>query len=78
MNKQVVHYACQLLLPDVNGDQFFFQSDFTDLPSDFLCAFFGKYGFKPFHWKASRFHFSVGFVSRSCFESDGFIAYSNE
>ena len=26
----------------------------------------------------SRFHFSVGFISRSCFESDGFIAYSNE
>ena len=26
----------------------------------------------------SRFHFSVSFVSRSCFESDGFIAYSNE
>ena len=25
-----------------------------------------------------RFHFSVGFISRSCFESDGFIAYSNE
>ena len=27
---------------------------------------------------SSRFHFSVGFISRSCFESDGFIAYSNE
>ena len=26
----------------------------------------------------SRFHFSVGFISRSCFESDGFIAYSNK
>ena len=26
----------------------------------------------------SRFHFSVGFISRSCFESDGLIAYSNE
>ena len=25
-----------------------------------------------------RFHFSVGFISRSCFESDGVIAYSNE
>ena len=25
-----------------------------------------------------RFHFSVVFISRSCFESDGFIAYSNE
>ena len=26
----------------------------------------------------SRLHFSVGFRSRSCFESDGFIDYSNE
>ena len=26
----------------------------------------------------SRFHFSVGFITRSWFESDGFIAYSNE
>ena len=25
----------------------------------------------------SRFHFSVGFITRSCFESDGLIAYSN-
>ena len=27
---------------------------------------------------SSRFHFSVGFISRSCFESDCFIAYPNE
>ena len=26
----------------------------------------------------SRFHFSVGFISRSYFESEGFIAFSNE
>ena len=26
----------------------------------------------------SRFRFSMGFISRSCFESDDFIAYSNE
>ena len=26
----------------------------------------------------SRFHFSMGFKLRSCFEPDGFIAYSNE
>ena len=26
----------------------------------------------------TRFHFSVGFIPRSCFESDGFIAYSSE
>ena len=27
---------------------------------------------------STRFHFSVSFISRSSFESDGFIAYSNE
>ena len=27
---------------------------------------------------SSRFDFSVGFISRSDFESDGFIAYSND
>ena len=26
----------------------------------------------------SRFHYSVGFITRSCFESNGYIAYSNE
>ena len=26
----------------------------------------------------SRFHFSVDLISRSCFESDGFMVYSNE
>ena len=26
----------------------------------------------------SRFDFSVGFIARSCFESDGVIAYSND
>ena len=36
-------------------------------------ASFGKYRFEPF-----QISFSVGFISRSCFESDGFIAYSNE
>ena len=51
----------------------FFKSDLTDPPSDFWCASFGKYQFKPF-----QISFSVGFISRSCFESDGFIAYSNE
>ena len=26
----------------------------------------------------SNYHFSVIFISRSCFESDGLVAYSNE
>ena len=33
--------------------------------------------FKP-DLSPSRFHFSVGFISRSYFESDGFIPFSNE
>ena len=51
----------------------FFKSDLTDSPSDFWCASFGNYRFKPF-----QISFSVSFILRSCFESDGFIAYSNE
>ena len=40
--------------------------------------------FLPIFWIFSKFsqetmlHISVGFISRSCFDSDGFIAYSNE
>ena len=39
---------------------------------------FWKNQFKLFQNLESRFHFSMGFISRSCFESDGFIAYLNE
>ena len=51
----------------------FFKSDLTDPTSDFPYASFGKCRFKPF-----QLSFFSGFKSRSCFESDGFIAYSNE
>ena len=50
----------------------FFKSDLTDLPSDFDVHLLENTDLSP-----SRFHFSVNFISRSCFESDGFIAYSN-
>ena len=39
---------------------------------------FDAYLLENINLSPSRFHFSVGFISRSCFESDGFIAYSNE
>ena len=51
----------------------FVKSDLTHPSLDFWCASFGNYRFKPF-----QISFLVGFISRSCFESDGFIAYSNE
>ena len=51
----------------------FFKSDLTDLPQIFDAHLLKNTNLSPF-----RFHFSVGFISRSCFESDGFIAYSNE
>ena len=61
----------------------FFKSDLTDPPQIFIAHLSENTDLSP-----SRFHFSVGFISRSCFESDGFrvervvlvdfIAYSNE
>ena len=51
----------------------FFKSDLTDPPQIFDAHLLENTDLSP-----SRFHFSVGFISRSCFESDGFIAYSNE
>ena len=50
------------------GVEFFLKSDLTDPPQIFDAHFSSP----------SRFHFSVGFISRSCFESEGFITYSNE
>ena len=49
----------------------FFISDLTDPP--FRFCLFKKNNLSP-----SSFNFSVGFISRSPFEPDGFIAYSNE
>ena len=51
----------------------FFKSDLTDPHQIFDAHLLETTDLSP-----SRFHFSVGFISRSCFESDGFIAYSNE
>ena len=51
----------------------FFKSDLTDPPQIFDAYLLENTDLSP-----SRIHFSVGFISKSCFESDGFIAYSNE
>ena len=44
------------------GVEFFFKSDLTDPPSDFWCAFFGNYRFKPF-----QISFSNGFYIKIMF-----------
>ena len=46
----------------------FFKSDLTDPSQIFDAHLLENTDLSP-----SRFHFSVGFISRSCFESDGFI-----
>ena len=51
----------------------FFLSDLIDPPQIFDAHLLENTDLSP-----SRFNFSVVFISRSCFESDGFIAYSNE
>ena len=51
----------------------FFKSDLTDPPQIFDAHLLENTDLSP-----SRFHFSVVFISRSCFASDSFIAYSNE
>ena len=51
----------------------FFKSDLTDPPQ-----IFDAYPLENFNLSPSSFHLTVGFKSRSCFELDGFIAYSNE
>ena len=51
----------------------FFKSDLTDSPQIFDAHLLENTNLSP-----SRFHFSVGFLSRSYFRSDGFIAYSSE
>ena len=51
----------------------FFLSDLTDPLQIFDVHLLENTDLSP-----SRFHFSLGFISRSYFESDGFIAYSNE
>ena len=52
----------------------FFKSDLTDpTPQIFDAHLLENLDLIP-----SSFHFSVNLISISCFESDGFIAYSNE
>ena len=51
----------------------FFKSDLTDPPQIFDAHLLENTNLSP-----SSFHFSVGFYIKICFESDGFIAYSNE
>ena len=48
----------------------FSKSDLTDPPQIFDAHLLENTGLSP-----SRFHFSVGFYTKICFESDGFIAY---
>ena len=51
----------------------FFKSDLTDLPQIFDAHLLENTDLSP-----CKFPFPVGFILRSCFESDGFIAYSIE
>ena len=53
--------------------EFFFKSDLTDPPQIFDAHLLENTDLSP-----SRFYFSVGFISRSCFESDFFIVYSKQ
>ena len=55
------------------GVEFFFKSDLTDSPQIFDAHLLENTDLSP-----SRFHFSLGFISRPYFESHGFIAFSNE
>ena len=51
----------------------FFKADLSDFPQIFDAHLLENTNLSP-----SSFHFSVDFISRSYFESDGFIAYSNK
>ena len=51
----------------------FLKSDLNDPPQIFDAHLMVNTDLSP-----STFHFSVSFISRSCFESDSFIVYSNE
>ena len=51
----------------------FSYSNLTDHPQIFNAHLLENTNLSP-----SSFHFSVGFISRSYFESDGFIAHPNE
>ena len=55
------------------GVEFFLKLDLTDLPQ-----IFNAHLLENTNLSSSSLHFTVGFISRSFFESDGFIAYSND
>ena len=55
------------------GEESSFKSDLTDSPQ--ICE---THLLENTNLCPSSLHLSVFFISRSCFESDGFIAYSNE
>ena len=57
----------------INPQSIFLKADLTEPPQIFDAHLLENTDLSP-----SRFHFSMGFIWRSCFESDGFIAYSNE
>ena len=57
-----------------DGVEFFFKSDVTDPPSPQI---FDALLLENNDLSPSRFYFSVDFISRSDFESDGFRTYSN-
>ena len=54
------------------GEGLEFFSSVTDPPKIFDVHLLENTDLSP-----SKFHFSVGFISRSCLESDDFMAYSN-
>ena len=54
-------------------ESIFLKSDLTDPPQIFDAHLLKTTDLSP-----SRFYFSVGLISRSCFESEGIIAYSKE
>ena len=56
------------------GVEFFFKSGLTDP----LPQIFDAHLLENTNLSLSSFHFSVSFYIKICFESDGFIAYSNE
>ena len=64
--------ADEVVFRDFQGEGVEFKSDLTDPHQIFDAHLLETTDLSP-----SRFNFSVGLISRSCFESDGFIAYSN-
>ena len=60
------------------GVEFFFKSDLTDPPQIFDAHLLENSDLSSSSLEVPDFIFKVHFRSRSCFELDGFIAYSTE